>query len=103
MGSIRPATTGSKPWIGKTRQQIELELLEALQCARAEYDDLTRKYLTAVHEVADIGLDNVDGNLAHAGNRQTHRAMMRALDRYSVALKRFNQLVVHGTLPPAEG
>jgi hypothetical protein len=90
------------PWIGKTMQQIELELLEVLQCARAEYDDLTRQYLGALRDVRDIGLDNVDGNLAHAGSQQTHRAMRLALGRYSVALKRFNQLVVHRQLPPPE-
>ena len=100
MRSTRPAAAG--PWIGKTIQQIELELLEALQCARAEYDDFTGKYLAAVREVQDIGLDNVDGSLAHAGSQQTHRAMRLALDRYAVALKRFNQLVVHRQLPSPE-
>ena len=100
MHSTRPAAADSRS--GKTIQEIELELLEALQCARAEYDELTRKYLAAVRDVQDIGLENVDGSLAHAGSQQTHCAMRLALGRYAVTLKRFNQLVVHRQLPSPE-
>src|SRR5438045_3818076 len=86
-------------WQGKTRRQVEFELLEAVQFARAEYDELTAKYLAAQREAGDIGTGTTDGNFAQARSLEIHHALKLAQDRYAVALKRFHRVVVDRKSP----
>jgi len=86
-------------WEGKTRAKIESELMEALQHARAKYEDLSREHSRLVEESRDIGADNRDGNLILKRSTESHRALQLALEEYQEALKRFDRVVVGRELP----
>ncbi len=93
------AELGPPLWNGKTREEVEQELMETMETARAEYQGLHERYQTAMHLVQDIGLSHADGVDTLRGARGTHRQMMAARVRYDLALKEFNRVVVHRMKP----
>jgi len=91
--------TVSMAWEGKTRQEVERELLETLEDARERYEGLRRQYTRMFTEAADPGVASSDGTLLLAQSLKAHPAVREALERYSVALKRFGQVVIYRKLP----
>jgi hypothetical protein len=71
------------PWKDKTRQQIEQELLDNEAMALAH----------------NIALGEADRALAVAQVARTHAVLTEAPAKYTLALNRFAQLVVHREMP----
>ena len=86
-------------WGGKTQLQMERELLEAVERARARYEGLDQEHSRMVNEIQDGGLVGSDGTLALAQSKEKHRAVQSAVEEYRKALKRFHRLVVDRKLP----
>ncbi len=86
-------------WEGKTLEEIEQELMEDMETARVDYQNLHRRYRNAMELVQDIGLWHGNGTDTLRSMRGTHRQMMAARVRYDLALKEFNRVVVHRMKP----
>ncbi len=93
------AELGPPLWNGKTRVEVEQELMEVMEAARVEYQDLHRRYRNAMDLLQDIGLWHGDGVDTLRNMRGTHRQMMAARVRYDIALKEFNRVVVNRMKP----
>jgi len=72
-------------WAGKTRLEIERELLQAVEQARARYEDLDREHLRMLDLVREIGLGNQDGTIMLARSLEQHRAVQAAIEDYRTA------------------
>ena len=86
-------------WNGKTRIQIERELLEAVEEARARYEDLDQEHSRMLNEAHDIGLGGPDGTLVLARSLKKYAEVQAAIEDYRTALKRFHRVVVDRKLP----
>ena len=83
----------------RTRQDIERELILAVEQAREHYQALSREFAAATEIVRDVSLDNADGKLSLERNIMGHHALQAALEAYNDALHRFSEFVVHGRMP----
>ncbi len=82
---------------GTNRRRIERELLEAVQLASAQYEDLSRKHSQALDDA--WAAEGRDGNLLLARCLQMQPAAQEALEQYVVALSRFSELVLNRRSP----
>jgi hypothetical protein len=84
---------------GKSRGEIEQELLAALEFAKGEYERRKAEHARLSAIATDAGYLTRDGNLALD---QAHRASlnrMNALSQYEDALRRFTDFIVSGKIP----
>jgi len=75
----------------------ERELLQIVQLAGAQYEDLSRKHFQALKEAYATG--NRDGQLLLERCLQIQSTTEEALEEYVIALKRFSELVLNRKLP----
>ncbi len=74
---------------------IEERLKGELDKARAEYGAASRKFDLLIKDIPS-GIPQPDGELRI---RQTAQASSAALQKYALALKRFSQYTLSGTVP----
>ena len=74
---------------------IEARLKSALDKARAEYEATTREFHSLIKDIPNE-IPSPDGQLRI---RQTGAASKAALQKYSLALKRFSEYMLSGTVP----
>ncbi len=86
-------------WNGKTRQEIEVELLGAVAQRRHEYETLRDQYTEAMKLVQDVGLGNADGIDRLGKLRPLHAAIRQAIDNYQEALGKLSSLTVYRKMP----
>ncbi len=83
---------------GKTRQELEQELLDAVESTRSAYDLLANEYRVALELVKDVGF-NADGDDRFQAMREIHSKVRDALAKHREALGRFNDLLVRRNPP----
>ncbi len=85
-------------WNGKTRLEIEAEMVAAMDRAKLAYTVHRDAFRVAMADAGDCQF-NTDGRLRLSSARRYNVAMRAALDRYNAALKAFTDFTVL-RLPP---
>jgi hypothetical protein len=84
---------------GKSRGEIEEQLLAAVESAKSEYERQKAEH-TRLSEIAtDTGYLTRDGNLALDQAHHASLAWTKALSQYEDALRRFTDFIVSGKVP----
>ena len=78
------------------REEIERILHDELERARSFYESQTDKFRTATEEMVPVDANHPDRTPAIRGAGTKRRD---ALAIYSLALKRFNDFIIHGIVP----
>jgi len=86
----------------KTREEIEHDLLAAVQLTRSQYERARAEQAAATALRSDLDCANPDGRLAIHQEWHATAAMRRALQEYREALQQFTDFVVAGKLPGEE-
>jgi len=84
---------------GKSREEVERELLARLELAKNEYDTAKREHARLWAIAEDTGVLSRDGYLALDQAHEAHVKAMRARNKYQDILHAFTEFVISGKLP----
>ena len=87
-------------WTGKSRAEIEAELLARLDACKASYANLKASQAKLAALVRDIEAGSRDGLLAARQANDGARALIAAASKYQAALRDFTYFIIDGRLPP---
>ena len=86
-------------WSGKTREEIESELIARIDGCRAKFTKLKTAQGELLALSRDIEVGTPDGIVSGRRANEGAREMLNAVTEYQAALKQFTDFIINGKIP----